>query len=353
MKNRKLHVFVSMLILAAMIGMAAFPAFAETEDSKSSQVADASEMAAPQEVGSEDMAPVYADAVAEGRYEVEVDSSSSMFRIVKAVLTVKDGKMSAVLTLSGKGYGKLFLGTGQEAVNAGEDRYIPYVEDAAGAYTYEISVEALDKEIPCAAWSIKKEKWYDRNLVFKAESLPEGAIDENAAESGSQASGDNGQNAGSSDKSSGDAVKTDAPDGMYRLEVTLEGGSGKASVTSPAEVTVKDGAVWAKIEWSSPNYDYMIVGGERYEPVNESGNSVFEIPVLCLDEKFDVIGDTTAMSTPHEVEYTLFFDSSGFEQDQKQSAGISAPAVILVAVILLIIAAGGILAVRKNRAKKQ
>ena len=69
------------------------------------------------------------------RYEIEVDSSSSMFRIVHAVLTVKDGRMSAVLTLSGKGYGKLFPGTGEEAVNAPEDQYIPSVENEEGAYT--------------------------------------------------------------------------------------------------------------------------------------------------------------------------------------------------------------------------
>ena len=99
-------------------------------------------------------------------------------------------------------------------------------------------------------------------------------------------------------------------DGQYTVEVTLEGGSGKAAVSSPALLTVEDGDYTAEIEWSSPYYDYMILDGETYLPVNESGNSVFELPVTAFDEPVDVIADTTAMSTPHEIEYTLTFDSA-------------------------------------------
>lgn len=54
----------------------------------------------------------------------------------------------------------------------------------------------------------------------------------------------------------------------------------------------------------------MIVDEEKFLPVNTEGNSVFEIPVSVFDEKINVIGDTVAMSTPHEIEYTLLFDSS-------------------------------------------
>ena len=99
-------------------------------------------------------------------------------------------------------------------------------------------------------------------------------------------------------------------DGQYTVEVTLEGGSGKAAVSSPALLTVEDGNYTAEIEWSSPYYDYMILDGETYLPVNESGNSVFELPVTVFDEPVDVIADTTAMSTPHEIEYTLTFASA-------------------------------------------
>ena len=96
-------------------------------------------------------------------------------------------------------------------------------------------------------------------------------------------------------------------DGTYQMEVELLGGSGRASVTSPAKVEIKDGKAVATLEWSSPNYDYMVVNGEKYLPVNTEGNSVFQIPVEAFDQDIVVIADTVAMSTPHEIEYTLNF----------------------------------------------
>ena len=96
-------------------------------------------------------------------------------------------------------------------------------------------------------------------------------------------------------------------DGTYQMEVELLGGSGRASVASPAKVEIKDGKAVATLEWSSPNYDYMVVDGEKYLPVNTEGNSVFQIPVEAFDQDIVVIADTVAMSTPHEIEYTLNF----------------------------------------------
>ena len=99
-------------------------------------------------------------------------------------------------------------------------------------------------------------------------------------------------------------------DGSYTCAVTLEGGSGRATVESPAALTVADGTMTATIVWSSPNYDYMLVDGEKYLPVNTDGNSTFEIPVAALDTALAVTADTVAMSTPHEIDYTLTFDSA-------------------------------------------
>ena len=93
----------------------------------------------------------------------------------------------------------------------------------------------------------------------------------------------------------------------------MEGGTGKATIESPTKLVVKDGKMTATITWSSPNYDYMLVDGQKYEPVNTEGNSVFEIPVASLDKDLTVIGDTTAMSKPHEVEYTLNFKSDSMK----------------------------------------
>ena len=99
-------------------------------------------------------------------------------------------------------------------------------------------------------------------------------------------------------------------DGVYQIAVTLTGGTGRASVASPAVLTVQDGKLTAAIVWSSPNYDYMLVDETRCEAEIIDGHSVFEIPVAALDTELPVIADTVAMSTPHEIAYTLFFDSS-------------------------------------------
>lgn len=99
-------------------------------------------------------------------------------------------------------------------------------------------------------------------------------------------------------------------DGSYKLPVSFEGGTGKVSLESPASVKVKDGKVTATIVWSSPNYDYMIVDGEKIIASSNDGGSTFEIPVANLNEPLKVIADTTAMSTPHEIEYQLTFDVS-------------------------------------------
>lgn len=236
------------------------------------------------------LVPLYGDQIKDGTYEITVSSSSSMFRIIDAQLTVKDGNMSAVLTLSGDGYEKLYMGTGEQALADTDDKCIYYVEDAKGKYTYTVPVEALDKETDCAAWSIRKQRWYDRVLVFQSSMIPAEAL---APDTG------DGQPAG------------EAPvDGQYTIEVSLEGGSGRATVESPTALMIKGGNMTAVIRWSSPNYDFMVVDGTKYLPTNTDENSTFEIPVSQLDADLAVSADTTAMSQPHLIDYTLHFDSS-------------------------------------------
>lgn len=99
-------------------------------------------------------------------------------------------------------------------------------------------------------------------------------------------------------------------DGSYTANVTLSGGTGRASIQSPAALRCAGGQFYATIQWSSPNFDYMKVNGVRYELISAPGsNSAFEIPVAAFDQPFAVIADTVAMSEPHEVEYTLTFHS--------------------------------------------
>lgn len=255
----------------------------------SDAVASADEMAGVEDVVEEGMTPIDGSQVKDGVYDITVDSSSSMFQIVSCKLTVANGSMTAQMTMGGTGYLYVYMGTGEQAANADESEYIPFVEDAAGAHTYTVPVEALDAGVPCAAFSKNKEKWYDRTLVFRADSLPTDAFAEGVVTT---------------------AEDLSLADGAYQVDVTLEGGSGRASVESPAQMTVENGKVTATIVWSSSNYDYMKVNGVRYDAVIENDRSVFTIPVTCFDWKMAVVADTIAMSQPHEIDYALRFDSA-------------------------------------------
>lgn len=248
--------------------------------------------AATEAVGFEGMTPVYADSLNDGTYSINVDSSSSMFKIAGCELTVADGEMTAVLTMGGTGYKYLYMGTEEEAAAADESTYIS-CDESGEAHKFTVPVEALDKEIDCAAFSRKKEEWYGRILVFRADSLPDEAFAEGTFAT---------------------AESIGIEDGEYNIAVTLEGGSGRATVQSPAKLTVKDGKAQAEIVWSSNKYDYMIVDGEKLLPDSVEEHSVFTIPVEKFDAKMSVSADTTAMSTPYEIEYTLYFDSSTLEK---------------------------------------
>ncbi|MCM1007636.1 MAG: hypothetical protein NC485_06840 [Ruminococcus flavefaciens] len=256
-------------------------------------VAGENETVPDQLVIPEDMIPVTGSQIKDGIYDITVDSSSSMFKITSCSLTVENGEMTAVMTMSGQGYLYVFMGKGEDASD--ESKFIPFVENENGEHTFTVPVEALDKGIDCSAFSKKKEQWYDRTLLFNASSLPTDAFKDGEITS---------------------VESLGLADGKYMIDVALEGGSGKATVQSPAEMIVENGSASATIIWNSPNYDYMIVDGNKFEFSGDGENASFTIPVIGFDYKMPVTADTTAMSKPHEIEYTLFFDSSTIKSNE-------------------------------------
>lgn len=245
--------------------------------------------ASQNEVGFEGMEEIGADALNIGNYYISVDSSSSMFKIADCVLHVGEDGMTADIIIGSKSYDALFMGTEDEADSADESARITYTENASGQSVFTVPVEALDKEIQCAALSAKKQEWYGRTLVFRADSLPDTAFKEQRYAT---------------------AESLKLADGVYTVDVKMEGGSGKASVESPAKLTVKDGKASAEIKWSSDKYDKMVVNYLEYTPEIIDGHSVFEIPVSGFDYRMPVQAETTAMSEPHMIDYTLYFDSA-------------------------------------------
>ena len=278
--------------IALLLCLIALLNFSHIAFADSPAVADASQMATVEEVVEPGMSPVYAEDLADGEYGIAFKCSSSMFRIDSALLKVHEGKMEAVLTMGSKSFLYVWPGSAEEAAAASVSDRIAPVEAEDGRQTFTIPVEALDAPVPCAAFSRNKELWYDRTLLFRADSLPMEAFREGFFVT---------------------AGSLGLKDGNYTAAVTLAGGSGRAKVESPAALTVRDGQCTALIVWGSKNYDYMKVGEIKVFPVSPEGNSAFVIPVLRFDRPMQILADTVAMSEPHEIAYTLLFDSASLE----------------------------------------
>ena len=295
--------------------------------------------------------------VANGIYSMDVVSSSSMFKVVDCILTAKDGKMSAVLTLSGTGYGYLYMGTKEEATSADQSSWIPYQVNEEGKYTYTVPVEALDKELAVAAYSIKKGIWYDRTLTFQSETMKKIADlnstdSNNKGDSGNTGNNGNtgnsgttggsnntgntgtnnsafpggsvpGTNSGKTDGNDGKADNvskyesdtsgstfhvdsgTTLKDGVYTPDrFTWSGGTGKVQITCN-KVTIQNGQAYATLVFSSDHYQYVKANGNKYYTTKGGGSATAVIPV-ALNQNNKIIGMTDKMSVAHEIEYTIF-----------------------------------------------
>lgn len=289
------------LALALLLLSSVFFAFAEGEQENQENPLN-------KKLDTRGLLPLLAKDIEEGSYEIETASSSSMFKIEKTVLYVKDNAMTADITLSGKGYSNVTMlsAADSEGLTSLEGTTATVGKD--GKYVFTLPVQSLNTELVCSAFSKKKQKWYERRVVFYSEKIPA----ENLFVTPYV------------------MQKCGLKDGSYTISVKLAGGSGKASVKSPASMRVKDGLPLARIEWSSPNYDYMILNGKKILPLANEQNSVFELPVLVFDKPMSVFADTTAMSTPHEILYQL-----EFSLETAQRKGFSLAALIILATALL------------------
>ena len=266
----------------------------------------------------------------DGTYKANVTSSSSMFKVTDCVLTSKNGKMTAKVTLSGTGYDYLYAGTSAKAA-ADSANWVKFVEEN-GKYTYIIPVDALDAEIPVAAHSKKNNKWYDRTLVFSSTGVKKpgsngpangnnGNINQgnNTSQNNNFGTGTPSGNTGTNqtpDKESkyeadlnGGTARvnsaTTLADGVYTPDkFSWSGGTGKVSI-SCTKITVTGGQAYATIVFSSGSYGYVKANGNTYYPTATGSTSTFVIPVE-LNKNNTIIGMTTKMSTAHEISYSIF-----------------------------------------------
>ena len=290
--------------------------------------------------------------IADGTYQVNAEAGGKMFRVTDCVMTVKNGQMTAAVTLSGRGYNRIYLG---DVNNASDDEKNWILPDSllAEQYTFQIPVEKLDEVMTIAVHTTKSNKWDTRTLTFHSEGMTKIADSNNGnASNGNNGSngslkpggnnnnpgnGSNGNNQGNAENNNGNSgttgnnttnngkpdqeskyesdlnkstarvnSTTGLKDGVYTPDsFSWSGGTGKVSITC-SKVTVTGGQAYATITFSSPHYQYVKANGNVYYPSAKTGSSTsFVIPVE-LNKNNSVVGMTTAMSTAHEIKYTIF-----------------------------------------------
>ena len=290
--------------------------------------------------------------IADGTYQVNAEAGGKMFRVTDCVMTVKNGQMTAAVTLSGHGYNRIYLG---DVNNASDDEKNWILPDSllAEQYTFQIPVEKLDEVMTIAVHTTKSNKWDTRTLTFHSEGMTKIADSNNGnASNGNNGSngslkpggnnnnpgnGSNGNNQGNAENNNGNSgttgnnttnngkpdkeskyesdlnkstakvnSATGLKDGVYTPDsFSWSGGTGKVSITC-SKVTVTGGQAYATITFSSPHYQYVKANGNVYYPSAKTGSSTsFVIPVE-LNKNNSVVGMTTAMSTAHEIKYTIF-----------------------------------------------
>ena len=302
MKKTIALALAALMLLALLTACAAKPA--ETEPAELEQTVQTEQPAEPETDETAEDADASAEeetpaepALPDGVYTANFNTDSSMFHANEAcdgkgTLTVENGEMTIHVSLAGTSILNLFPGVKEDAEKEGAELLQPTTDTVTYSdglsdevFGFDIPVPTLDEEFDLALIG-KKGTWYDHKV-----SVTNAVLKEDAAA----------------------APAETLVDGTYTIAVTLEGGSGKANIQSPCTLTVADGKMTATIVWSSSHYDYMLVDGERCDVLSTENGSTFEIPVAALDTPLAVVGDTTAMSTPHEIDYTLTFDASSAE----------------------------------------
>ena len=243
-------------------------------------------------------APAQDEKPEDGIYSAIFTTDSTMFNVCEAhdgrgTLTVKDGEMVIHVSLASKNILNLYPGLAEDAIKEGAVLLEPTADEVTYSdgfqdtvYGFDIPVPYLNEDFDLALVG-KKGKWYDHK-VSVSDPIFVGPLEE---------------------------AEASITDGTWLCDVTLKGGSGKASVESPATLTVTNGNIIATLIWSSKNYEYMLIDDVQYDKINSEGNSIFEVPVV-LDSEMPCSALTVAMSEPHLIDYTLFFDGSTLAEKQ-------------------------------------
>ncbi len=284
------------------------------------------------------------DAFADGTYTIPAETDQRMFYIVSdegsgrtAVLTVKDGQMTAAFSLTGTGYDKAYMGKVEDVTDADASQISGYTVQN-GYYTYTVSVSELDRKLEIAMHAVKSGKWFQHTIIFYSSKEAKERIEkEQNQNQGQKPDSDKNTNNSGNGKSDSDSNKnkenknnsgnktsdknntktqSGLTDGTYKPDqFSWSGGSGRLAYITCDKITVKKGKAYATIRFSSSSYDKVQAGGGTYANTG-SAESTFTIPIT-LNANNTISARTVAMSAPHWVEYTIYpyLDETGKENE--------------------------------------
>ena len=192
----------------------------------------------------------------------------------RGVLSVSGGNMNLRVRLSGSGIVAVFLGSAEDALRAEkkgksavirpESEKVAYPDGLSESVSvFTIPVKKIGEEFEISILG-KKGIWYSHSACVS------------------------------------DPVGGSVP-------VRISGGTGRAFVENPAAVVLRGAVPFLRVAYSSPNYESAKSGGKTYKNENPSGNSVFLIPIAEYPSPLEFSAVTTAMGTPHEIEYRIEF----------------------------------------------
>ncbi|WP_147567543.1 hypothetical protein [Dorea formicigenerans] len=299
------------------------------------------------------------DSENESQFSVETASANGrkMFKIDACKFEKNKSGMIAEITMSGTGYGKLYIGSASEAQNSSNvlSPIKTIEENGKLKNVYQINVSALNTSIQVAAWG-KSSGWTNHTITFNfnTNTVDAGEDQSNSGDNGnngnnggSNNNGNNGNNSGSgnnggntnnsgSNNNSGQNgsdnkydsntngstgrvnTSTKLADGVYSPDGFLwSGGTGKVSITC-SQIRISGGQAYATIAFSSSHYQYVKANGSTYYPTSQGSSTTFEIPVE-LNKNNKIIGMTTAMSQAHEITYSIFVYLAGAQAAEGSS----------------------------------
>gem|GEM_PF-4136916 len=192
---------------------------------------------------------------------------------------------------------KLFLGTTSQISSI--DKAYERAKD--GSFTITVPYSDKGKMLPLVIYTSKgwkNEQYYIQiptNPKMTDEPVKEAETKENTDKDTYNADTSNNGSTSAQDTSTTLADGTYTPDSF-----SFSGGTGKLQI-SCTKITVRGGKTYATLHFSSKNIQYVKANGSTYYL---SGQDV-EIPVV-LNKNMKIIVLTTAMSQPHEIEYSIY-----------------------------------------------